>query len=62
MLRTAAGRLRCILKGMGIAPSMQVSLPNSMGMHSPVFVHTGAMALRSWFQCLGLPVVLPLLH
>ena len=57
MLRTAAGRLRCILKGVGIAPSMQVRLPKPSAMHSPVSVHTGALALRPWFQCL---VMLPL--
>ena len=60
MLRTAAGRLRCILKGVGIAPSMQVSLPNPSAMHSPVSVHTRGLALGPWFQCLCLPVMLPI--
>ena len=48
MLRTAAGRLRCILKGMGIAPSIQVSLPNPAAMHSSRPVHTGAVKLSPW--------------
>lgn len=55
MLRTAAGRLRCILRGVGIAPSMQVSAPTLSAMHSAAFTHTGTLALKAWsrsaFSC-----------
>ena len=60
MLRTAAGRLRCILKGTGIAPSMQVSLPNPLAMHSAVFVHAGALVPSPWrLSALCSPVTPP---